>query len=172
MTSPLSELYREIPLTLGKFAVVDVCNYERLNQWKWHTHFNHTNGRFYAVRKYRREDGTQGNIWMHREILGLAPGDPRTGDHIKTEDTLRNTLDNLRIAVNGSEQQRNRPKERTNTSGYKGVTLMKKVGNYQAQIKDGGVNHYLGVRDTAEAAWRELYVPAAMRLHGKFARTE
>ena len=42
--------------------------------------------------------------------------------------------------------------------------------NYRARIGVGGKMVTLGVRKTAEAAHRELYVPAALKLHGEFAR--
>lgn len=52
-------------------------------------------------------------------------------------------------------------------SGLKGVT-QKKYG-YEARIRDGGKQTYLGFFSTAEAA-HAAYVAAARRLHGEFAR--
>lgn len=41
-------MMKEIPLTQGKVASVDDCDYEYLNQWKWHP--LKSGKTFYAVR--------------------------------------------------------------------------------------------------------------------------
>ena len=47
--------YKLIPLTQGKFAIVDAENYEWLNQWKWH--IKKGSKTFYAVRMNKRDGG-------------------------------------------------------------------------------------------------------------------
>ena len=54
-----------------------------------------------------------------------------------------------------------------------GVALTVKLhndGNYIAQIKVNGKDIHLGYRSSAQAAYEELYVPAALKYHGDFAR--
>ena len=55
--------YKEIPLTQGKVALVDVEDYDYLMQWKWQAD-KHKNGRFYAKRRMQKEKYiyAQGNI--------------------------------------------------------------------------------------------------------------
>jgi hypothetical protein len=107
---------------------------------------------------------------MHRQILGLEKDDPRQGDHKEPRNTLDNRRKNLRIAPSQSENNYNQRKHSNNTSGYKGVTYHIQTKAWMAQIQVNGKYIYLGYRDTAEAAWRELYVPAALKYHGEFAR--
>lgn len=59
---------KKIPLTQGKFALVDDSDYEWLNQWKWHFH----NG--YAVMSGPRGTEKREHILMHREIMKTPNG--------------------------------------------------------------------------------------------------
>jgi len=121
-TCPLTDDTRQIPLTQGQFALVDVADFEWLSQWKWYAHWSPTSRSFYAVRNvYVTENAKRicRNISMAREILGLKFGDPRHADHIN-HNTLENTRGNLRIA-DRSESMRNRRVFSSNVCGYKGV---------------------------------------------------
>ena len=162
-----------IPLTRGQFALVWLEHYERLSKETWCAQWNPCTRSFYAARQ-KKISGRRVNLCflMHREILGLAHGDKRQSDH-----ALHVTLDNrpfagevanLRIA--SQEQNKcNKRKYRNNLSGFKGIRLTAS-GKYEARIRKNGILRGLGHRDTAEAAHRELYVPAALKLHGEFAR--
>ena len=164
--TPVPEKYRLIPLTKGKFAKVSSERYEHLMQWKWQARWeSHTQG-FYAQRK---DSVTRRSVSMHREILGLEYGNKRHGDHIDG-DTLNNTDENLRI-VTLSQNNRNCGKRKTNKSGYKGVYYDPECHCYRAQIRVDRKAICLGRRDTAEAAWKELYVPAVDKYHGDHGRT-
>lgn len=98
--------------------------------------------------------------WFY--VFGRWPADQI--DHIngKRHD---NRIANLREA-NVSENQQNLKKARVNnkTSGLLGVTWHKGIGKWQAQIKIGGRNHYLGVFETAESAY-DAYLRAKRALH-------
>jgi hypothetical protein len=104
------EYCKIIPLTRGKFTIVSAADYEWLMQWKW-TAFYPGGGNFYAV---RTEGKDRQMIYMHRFILGLHHGDPRTGDHVNSLDTLDNRRKNLRLA-NKTEQAYNRRVQKNNT---------------------------------------------------------
>ena len=71
-----------MPLTRGKFAIVDDNDFEWLNQWKWNAH--NRMGKFYAARAGYKKLGykkyKEFTISMHREILN-APKKAE-GDHI------------------------------------------------------------------------------------------
>jgi hypothetical protein len=155
-------LMREIPLTRNMVAIVDDADYEWLMQWKWSAHWKKSTRSFAAV---RNEGGR--TVAMHREILGLKFGDPIQGDH-DNHDTLDNRRQNLRRA-NHRQQGFNRRRHRDSGSEFKGVRFHKHTGKYMARIAHGGKELYLGQRDTAKAAYEELYVPAALKYHGEFA---
>jgi hypothetical protein len=104
-------------------------------------------------------------LLLHRAILNAPVG--LEVDHING-DGLDNRRSNLRLATREGNQ-RNRAARRDNTSGLKGVSLHVSTGKWQARIRTGGEQVYLGVFTTPEAA-HEAYAEAAIRLHGKFAR--
>lgn len=80
-----------------------------------------------------------------------------------------NRIANLRPATK-SENGRNRPKQRNNRSGFKGVCWDSNKRSWLATIKLDGRQHRLGHFRDPEAA-HAAYVRAAEPLHGKFART-
>ena len=88
---------------------------------------------------------------------------PEIIDHINGI-TSDNRWANLR-AASPAENSRNRKAVR----GLKGATLHKKTGKFQAQIKIGDKNHYLGLFDTEREA-NAAYAGAAKILFGEFAR--
>ena len=166
-----SPLYREIPLTKGQVAIVDADNYEWLNQWKWQAGWRPAISGYYAQRASPMVNGiSRHTIFMHRQILGLQPGDPLQADHKDPSLTLMNTRENLRIASR-SQQQHNQKCPRNNKCGFKGVTYDKARHQFKAHIRVGGKVKSLGYRRTAEDA-HALYCEAAAKYRGEFARSE
>lgn len=84
-------------------------------------------------------------------------------DHING-DTLDNRRSNLRVCTR-EENQRNRGKASSNTSGYKGVTL--DGSRYKAYLKCRGTHYNLG-RYTSKHASAIVYNVLARELHGRF----
>ena len=60
---------KEITLTRGYVALVDDEDYEELNKFKWYA-----NGKMYAERHRKNENGRDIIVSMHREILKLCRG--------------------------------------------------------------------------------------------------
>jgi hypothetical protein len=90
-------------------------------------------------------------------------------DHINGNKS-DNRIKNLRLA-NFSENQLNRNRTSSNTSGHKGVSYHKHRKRWQALISVDGKNKFLGSFNTAlEAA--DAYNEAALKYHGEFARTD
>lgn len=151
---------KNIPLTQGKFAIVDDEDFERLNKFKWCC-----SSKGYAVRNARKADGRTGTIAMHREIILTPIG-------LDTDHRNRNRLDNRRSNLRNakhSENLWNAKPHRDNQSGLKGVGIIK--GKYfKAEIQTDGNKQYLGLFKTASEA-HAAYCSAAARLHGAFART-
>jgi hypothetical protein len=87
-------------------------------------------------------------------------------DHIngvKTDDRI----ENLREAT-PQENAMNRPKQSTNSTGYKGVTFHKRDKKYQATIEMSGKVKFLGYFNSALEA-HQAYCKKAEELFGEFA---
>jgi hypothetical protein len=149
----------EVPLANGRgVALVDDEDAERVLAYRW---FRHSSG--YAVRNVK---GERGRVRMlHREIVGLEPGDPREVDHIS-----RARLDcrraNLRI-VTRAENRQNTPAI-GGTSRARGVSRIAKTGRWRAFAQLGGAHVHIGCfateAEAAEAAatWRAENMPFAV----------
>lgn len=122
----------------------------------------------------RRKDYTyvvyqERRILAHRLAWALHYGEwPSSSiDHINC-DRHDNRIANLRLAT-VAENNRNRPKQSNNTTGYKGVSFHKGTNRFEAKIMADKKRYRLGYFDTAEAAFA-AYCEAAQRLHGEHAR--
>jgi hypothetical protein len=160
---------KTISLSRGMSALVDDEDYDALNAFKWFACPRH--GLWYAVRNGKRvkTDGRikRGKIWMHRVVTNAPEGSSgQMVDH-KDGDGLNNQRENLRLGTSGQNQQ-NRHRLTTNTSGYRGVTWHRRLGKWQAQIKLDNKNMYLGVFEHAEDAAR-AYDKKAEEVFGEFA---
>lgn len=139
------------------YVVVDSADLEWLSKWRWGL----TKGG-YAFRQVRFDGTRQRRILMHRELLGLATGDLRQGDHID-RDRLNNRRSNLRIVTKGQNGQ-NKSSYRGSSSRFRGVTLERRSGKWVAQVEVGGKAHYLGKFDDEEQAAEVARVERLRRL--------
>ena len=148
----------------GEEIVVDNDLYNELNQYKWHIHQG------YACRSVS-VDGKNRKLRMHRSILGLEWGvqgaNTAVVDHID-RDKLNNTRSNLRLCSK-QENEWNRSKYSSNTSGYPGVRHKKDCPEnpYQAVIKVNGKDVCLGNHPTPEKAYI-AYLEAKIFYHLKY----
>ena len=83
-------------------------------------------------------------------------------------DRQNNPIGNLREATS-TQNHANMPKQKNNTSGYKGAFWNKTAKKYMAQIKVNGKHKYLGYFDSPRMAALK-YNFAAEEAFGKFAR--
>lgn len=153
---------RIIPLSRGKFTLVDAKDYEYLMQWKWCA-WPSKNKSFYATRKL----SYSGGVSMSRLILQAPVG--VLVDH-KNGNTLDNTRKNLRLCSHNQNVYNSR-KYKNNTSGFKGVSWDSSVGSWRARIQYEGKCVSLGYFDTAEEAG-EARKKVSERFHGSFVRHE
>ena len=153
----------EIPLSQGKFAIVDKEDYNFLMQWKWCVH-----SYGYAVRNVHitLENGkkTCKMIAMHRVIMN-AP-DNMDVDHIN-RDVRDNRRINLRICTT-RENLRNKISKR-GFSKYKGVGWHKCRKRWRAYIVINDKHKSLGHFSTEEDA-AIAYNNAALKYFGEFAK--
>ena len=152
-----SEAVRRIPLTRGKFALVDAEDYYQLSKFNWQALTNATI--FYACGKV---DGK--TIKMHRFIMN-APSH-LVVDHID-RNGLNNCKSNLRLCT-VAQNSRNSGSNKGSTSRYKGVSWNRNVKKWGAQIRLNYKIHRIGYfENETEAA--KAYDKRAVELHGEFA---
>lgn len=148
---------RPIPLTQGRFALIDDADYGWLCQYRW---LYHANG--YAIR-IEKIDGKRRFFHMHREIMQAQRG--QIVDHIDT-DRLNNTRANLRI-VTKSQNMWNRSANEVNSSPFKGVSAHAR--GWYARIKVNNRAIHLGYFDDPKMA-AMVYDAAASYFFSVYAR--
>ena len=153
-----------IPLSLGKFMLIDSEDEALVTAIPWRAH-RAAAERFYASCLQRDDAGVQRRVYLHRLILGSGPQD--RVDHINL-DTLDNRRENLRPCTD-FQNRGNTALSSNNTSGYKGVHWHKGTCKWRAYIKYGGRQHSLGLYFDPEDAAR-AYDVAAIQVFGEFAR--
>lgn len=135
--------------------------------------FNTETGDSYTVwidhRGYKRLNlPVVGTVIEHRAIWAVVHGrcPDMHIDHIDN-DKLNNRIENLRVCTH-NQNQHNQGIRASNKSGYKGVSWMKSVRKWHAQICCNSKVTHLGLYackiDAAKA-----YDQAAKELHGEFA---
>lgn len=126
---------KRIPLTQGKFALVDDELFDYLNQWKWY----YKEG--YAARTLK-------TIRMHRVIMNAPIG-------VEVDHRNRNKLDNqrtnLRLADDFLNNQ-NQGIRKDNTSGQKGVHYNSLQSKWVARLQFRNKRIFLGSYKTKEEA--------------------
>lgn len=147
--------------------MVDDEDFERLNCYSWSALWSPFTKSFYARRVVPQENGKQRAILMHRDVLGLGPSDKIWVDH-RNHDTLDNQRNNLRKATSSQNTMNSTRRRGNNTSGFKGVSLRKKTGKWQAFINIDKKRVHLGFFDTAEEAYR-IRQAKAIEVYGEFA---
>lgn len=142
-----------IPLSQGRYALIDDEDFDRISQFKW-SYDQHG----YASR--RNKAAQPQKMYLHRFVIGAPAG--MEVDHIN-HDRLDNRRSNLRLAT---RQENSRNMRSRGKSRYKGVKSS--FHKWQAEIKISGKTHYLGSFPTEiEAA--EAYDQAAREIYGEFA---
>jgi len=157
--------FRRIPLSQGKFAIVDPDEYYRLSEYKWSA--SRVYNKFYAVRTGPAEKGRRKKtIRMHREIVDIPDG--LECDHINGN-SLDNRKANLRPATRQQNCWNNRKRRPRSLSKYKGVSYSSRGRPWKAMLTVNGKFIYLGSFDTQTQAAKE-YDKAAKKYFGQYAK--
>jgi len=151
----------EVELSTGQVAIVDEKWHPIISASAW-TYNGH-----YAIRAVRVSKGESGRrtLMMHSVILPPKAG--YFADHINGN-KLDNRRANLRYATR-TENGGNRPMQKNNTTGYKGVSFHIRKKKYGASIKHQQKQKNLGYFDTPEEA-SAAYNAAAEKHFNEFAR--
>jgi len=141
---------KKIPLSQGKFALVDDEDFDYLNQWKWHAWRNKR--AFYALSNIV-SGRVRTAIKMHRLLAQVS--DPLLQvDHIDGNG-LNNQKSNLRVCLNIQNAMNRGKRKVKTTSKYKGVNLkIRRSGTivWVAQIQVDGRKMHIGCFETQESA--------------------
>lgn len=119
-------------------AMVDDDDYDALSRYRWRL-----NRDGYVVRSF----GHRGFAQIHREILGLVPGDGLQADH-KSRNRLDNQRSNLRVLTHAQNGQ-NRPGHNYSSSSYRGVSRCQDKGKrpWRARVRVAGRLIHIGYFD-------------------------
>jgi len=164
---------KEILWSSKKFGtltiLVDDEDFDRVKNYPWGVLKCVTSDVLYV--KARRVDicNPRRYVSLHRFILGVD--DPKIFVDHKNGNGLDNRRENLRTSTN-RDNCRNRGKQKNNTSGFKGVVVIRSTGSYRCNfvIREGERRKYIcskTFKTPEEAALK--YNELARQYHGEFA---
>ena len=156
--------YRRINLGEGRYTLVDLADYYRLNKYRWYA--DGKGEQIYAVRNIISAEENPKKMLLHREIMN--PPKNRLVDH-KNGITLNNRRDNLRLATHSQNQFNKRKTKSKTSSRFIGVCLDKRSGRWESKIRNQGRKIWLG-RFVSEIDAAHAYDEAAKKYHGEFAK--
>lgn len=148
-----------VSLTRGMFSVIESADSERVARHSWSPNFDKRHNRYTAAAKINGKV-----ITLHRFLMGselAAQVDHKNGCGL---DNRRQG--NLRPAT-PSQNQANAKRRSDNKTGYKGVTLRRRM--FEAHITHMGKRRYLGSSKSGEGA-HAIYCARAAEIRKEFAR--
>lgn len=153
---PQDSSIRHIPLTQGKYTIIDAADYERVAAFNWCV--SASGNRVYA------QSYMNGKTMVLHRFLTNAPAG-MVVDHID-HNGLNNRRSNLRICTSQQNLYNSRPHGKT--SRFKGVSWNTRLKRWIASIHHAGRTHFIGqFTDEIEAA--KAYDRAAAAMFGEYA---
>lgn len=153
---------KRIPLTQGKYAIVDDEDYGVLLSYSWVYSDDRTNEYAHTT---LRVGGKKTTVKMHRMIMEAPKG--KQVDHMN-HNGLDNRKTNLRLCTNSQNQANANVKSNSGT-GIKGVHRRKDNGRWRAHALRNGKRVWLGHFNTAKEA-AMAYNNYVKKFDGEFAR--
>ena len=152
---------KQIPLSKGKFAIVDDEDYNRLSGYRYYFHV-----KGYAMRWLGRNHSPC-ETYLHHDILGKPPAG-MVVDHIN-RDKLDNRKSNLRFVTRAQNRVNSRKTRYGAYSDYRGAHYHKRLKKWAASIGHGGKLIHLGYFENEHEA-ALAYNEAAVKYHGEYAK--
>lgn len=155
--------FRRIKLTRGKYAIVDVDDFERVNQYRWHcTNFGYARR---TASKMSEKGRKRVAICMHNVVCPVPEG--MTVDHID-----RNRVDNRKANLRAVTRRQNTWNRKFVKKGsktrYTGIHWNKKVKKWNVRLRIEGRRQSFGYyADEVEAA--KAYDRAAKKCRREYA---
>lgn len=148
---PTPRRSKAVPLTHGKYALVDEEDYERVMEYNWH-----------LTKQGYAANSLVGK--MHRFIMN--PPDDMVVDHVN-HNTIDNRKTNLKVCDRLHNQKNQKP-QGNKSSRFKGVYWSNSKNRWVSEIISNFKKIYIGVfSDEIEAA--KAYDEAAKKYHKDFA---
>ena len=158
---------KKIPLTKGKYAIVDDEDYPYLSRFKWQTEFSDKAEGYYAFTNIPRYHKKSGQVKLPMVNL-LIKSEQGLLIYHKNKNTTDNRKENLILLAPSVFQQRGRKFKRPTTSKHKGVCYKHKSKRWEAYITKKPNSYYLGgFKSEKEAA--KAYNEKALELYGEYA---
>lgn len=145
----------------GQYTVVDASDYDLVSRYKWTLS---TVG-YAQTTHYERPGLRKPTVLLHRLLMGFPEG--FEVDHADM-DKLNNCRSNLRLATK-QQNAANRGLVSTNSSGFRGVSLVGKSRIWRARVNVNDKEIHLGCFKTPEAAAHAVD-RAHLLYFGEFAR--
>ncbi len=152
-----------IPLTQGKFALIDKEDTDKVVKHSWSA-LKSRDGKTWYARSWHKRVGSKTKLALHRLVMNVDDSDILV-DHVDL-DGLNCRKDNLRIVT--KSQNRMNTMQKGGHTPYKGVSTLRN-GKFKAAIRANNFLKLLGWFDTAEDAAR-AYDCEARKVHGEMGR--
>lgn len=154
----------KIPLTQGKFALIDGEDYCLVSQYKW---FAHVSGRTWYAETHPKRNSKV--IKMHQLLMGIIPGieiDHKDGNGLNNQ---RYNLRRCTHAQNLCNKKKYKHHDGHKTASiHKGLSWDKKLKKWYSRIQINSKRIYLG-HFISEIEAAEAYNKAALEKFGEFA---
>lgn len=151
---------KHIPLTQGKFAIVDDADYEELSKYYWCACKHKRAHVWYAVRS--------GHVKMHHQVLGRKIESNDEVDHLNGNG-LDNRKVNLRICSHSVNMQNRHVLKKNKSCKYQGVCWDKNRKSWVASICKDQKQMTIGRYKSQDVA-AKAYDVKALELYGVHAK--